>query len=474
MPIQDYLIDRAHLPAIAELSARPHGLDARAPGAPRPTADQTAALNALRRAQARLINDAQAFFAALPPLAPRAEPEGLEDATLRPAALHLTALMSRQAVVAGSRAPHGGGLAVLSEALSNAAPPVARTLYVAGMWADWHQNDLDEYNASPDSAMPPALRQHIAAHDAVARRPAETSLWRLIDTAHRRGMRLMAIDCAATASLAAETQLGLRLSNQVRNYFAYQIVRDDPQSGRWLAWMEEKYVNRFEDVPGLAELTGAIGLRLPPGAGTPAARPLILRADRGEGINRPSGEYFWVKADLLLTPNPLIDPDALPLRLSPNGACAVLARPDIGENEYELHHHAVDPAQTLKVIQSDGHAFVLALPNPGDWHRFPRGAYPTIPALIEALRAHGWHDVWPGTTPVLDSAASRLAAERRPGLLFKPDAPLSPRYALSAGELAWHLRQEQAAGAPSKSIGRNDPGGATSERLLRDASRYCR
>ncbi|MBV8046683.1 MAG: hypothetical protein JO171_06000, partial [Paludibacterium sp.] len=158
-------------------------------------------------------------------------------------------------------------------------------------------------------------------------------------------------------------------------------------------------------------------------------------------------------------------------KLALPGSFLVLTRPDIGEEDYELHLHDSDHDIALTLIMRDlaTRAFHVEADRPAQWPNWQRIAqqrYPSLRALRADLQSIGMRDLWPDVTPVLLSEARRLAAERPAGLLRR--ASPASRYQLSGAEIAWvraHLTEFDI-------MERSDPGGYQNDLLLTDSERF--
>ncbi|WP_395607780.1 dermonecrotic toxin domain-containing protein [Pseudomonas sp. B22129] len=190
--------------------------------------------------------------------------------------------------------------------------PVLRELGVRKFFfemfiTDIHQSHLDLFNASASAALPSILSERIELVDTINSAPGVHTYRQLVDEIHANGLQVMALDISASALYvpgaldAPGTASGLpaqldRLT--MFNFFAYKKINADvpslPQE-RWLALIGSGHCNSLQGIPGVAELTGAISLRV---TSRVPALPVRVWADPGAMV--PSIPPLMLKSDLLL------------------------------------------------------------------------------------------------------------------------------------------------------------------------------
>ncbi|AZF05249.1 hypothetical protein [Pseudomonas sp. R5-89-07] len=88
---------------------------------------------------------------------------------------------------------------------------------------------------------------------------------KLIDAAHAQRIRPRALDCLGSTSGQVVNPVNLN-SVQTRlrsmNFHAARLIQADQGTGRWVALVGESHVSQCLGVPGLAEATGAVGVRI--------------------------------------------------------------------------------------------------------------------------------------------------------------------------------------------------------------------
>ena len=272
------------------------------------------------------------------------------------------------------------------------------TLFLEHLLSDAHQALLDTYLLAPETAiMPEALSAYLEDQDTGHRTDptGQYTFRRLVETAKQHGIRIKAIDCYASyylQGLQGNSQGALR--TQAMNYYASQVIeyeQSQPGAGKWVALVGNTHSNRFRDVPGLAELTGAIGLRVEEteGSGDPAVR-LSIQVDDGEALKENKiggGNREYIKGDLVLTrrasggyylsviQTQLREPGQFLIRHAPHSADLVLW---YRSRQGEL-------LATVIQQEEDGSLYIVATRK--DWAMVDRKRYATLGALTADLVA---------------------------------------------------------------------------------------
>lgn len=176
---------------------------------------------------------------------------------------------------------------------------------------DLHQAWLDIYNTSPTHPMPAVVRERLEMGDRWAFQADEFSYTRLVEDAHAQGIKIMALDTTASSVYAPGDLSPFRgmptLSDQLDrvtmfNFFAYKKLTEDHLTlgpHRWVALVGQGHCNTVQNIPGLAELTNSIGIRLERRIAThPLAR---FHRDPGVLIGSPTGSHAFVhQCDMLM------------------------------------------------------------------------------------------------------------------------------------------------------------------------------
>lgn len=258
-----------------------------------------------------LQNSARIFFKNLPWVILPARPAIPEISRLMPLADLVDRIFeSASGLVVGETLNRIASLRFLIESMPALARHV-KTLYMRGLLSDFAQVELNRYFSSGN--MTAQLRTYLSSlgTDPAGRfNPLE-----LVQAARANGVRIQAIDCAASYKMKAplpsvdEQMMSTYLANDIMTGDAYL---NSP--GKWLVVTDAHNTNTFRGLMGISELKGGIGLRIaevgigeelgvdvdpgievprdsPPGATVRQGNPDLLRADLRWKVQAP--EVSW-------------------------------------------------------------------------------------------------------------------------------------------------------------------------------------
>ncbi len=265
-----------------------------------------------------------------------------------------------------------------------------KTLYMEHFLTDLHQVHLDRFTDT--GHMSSTLLDDIRILDrGHLTDPAEVYTFeKLIIKAQQHGLEIRAIDCAASYHLKGVRQATATTRQQMMNYFASRTIRRHQAvmgTHKWVALVGNSHSNTFANtVPGLAELEGAIGLRLvdvPPGTSNG------ITLDAGENVRASLStreEFlkgdFKVEIEVQRTPVSIRAPQPLPMEVR-------LSRPGMFLTEQEpgnLHfiiHRSRDNAIHRTPIQLNAAGKVYV--DRPSWTTVHLQPYEDIDALVLAL-----------------------------------------------------------------------------------------
>ncbi|MDH0746565.1 membrane-targeted effector domain-containing toxin [Pseudomonas sp. GD03842] len=263
-----------------------------------------------------------------------------------------------------------------------------KTLYLEHLLTDLHQADLDRYFET--GQMTKRLLHSLKALDnGHMTDPRKVyNFEQLVIKAREHGLEVRAIDCAASYHLKGLPETTSSTRQEMMNYFASRTIRQHQAvmgKHRWVALVGNSHANRYKNVPGLAELEGAIGVRLDDvSAGT--SRGVFI--DPGEDLRRPmSNQTEFIKSDFMVEMENLNIPQVVrapqPMSLEQR-----LARPgqfvteQIGDTHF-ICHRSRDRAiyRTPVQVSAQGRVFV----DRPSWAAVHLQPYNNIDALIMAL-----------------------------------------------------------------------------------------
>lgn len=141
-----------------------------------------------------------------------------------------------------------------------------KTLYMEHLLTDLHQADLDRFFETGE--MSKTLLHDLKKMDRGHHTDADKvyNFERLVVKAQQQGLEIRAIDCAASYHLKGVSSEAPTTRQQMMNYFAARTLQRHQEvmgSHKWIALVGNSHSNTFQGiVPGIAELTGSIGLRV--------------------------------------------------------------------------------------------------------------------------------------------------------------------------------------------------------------------
>lgn len=255
-----------------------------------------------------------------------------------------------------------------------------RTLYLEHLMTDLHQADLDLFART--GRMPNTLNRYLKSLDRGhwTDSTGTYTFFNLVKTANEHHMRIRAIDCMTSYRVAGLTDADGRAREKMMNYLAHTVIQADQAvlgDDRWIALVGNAHANTFEDVAGVAELEGVIGLRVKDVA---PGEPVGFDADPGEHATDAMGRLAGrVKSDFRLR-------TAVAGRKNPNTPA-----------EFRLTR-AGD-----FFIEQNGDSPTLI-------HRSSDGSVVRTPITIEGKRLYILHSSWPNISGRRYASFAQLAA----------------------------------------------------------------
>lgn len=257
------------------------------------------------------------------------------------------------------------------------------TVYLEHLLHDLHQKDLDAYFRSPAGApMPEPLKDYLDWVDGGHKTdPSGTyTFLRVVEAAKQHRVRPVAID--VLASYMVDGMEGTNVRTVMMNFQAQEIINAyqalSPGT-KWIALVGNSHANNFKGVPGVAELTGGIGVRVED-----------IGGDSVQSIGRDPGEYLadigvegYVRSDFLLEV-----PVAGHL---PREARGLLRAGDFtiirrkGSDETFLYHMSRDETVHQTPIHKDVEGFYILREA---WMNISGRRYASIDDLANALEVH--------------------------------------------------------------------------------------
>ncbi len=227
----------------------------------------------------------------------------------------LNALFSKkEGIVFGESRTQIESKKLLIENMSSLRSAGVKTLYLEQLLSDVHQADIDAYLRASDAIMSPKLRAYLDDMSAgVGIDPDGPYTYHtLIERARRDRINVIALDC--TASYKVSDLLGdyPNARGQMMNYYASSTISQHQAAlgnTKWIALVGNSHTNTFSGIPGIAELTNGIGVRVEPD-------DTLLRStflpDAGRelwdiryGKTSLRADYVWIRPSAQSTPEDL-------------------------------------------------------------------------------------------------------------------------------------------------------------------------
>ncbi|MGY2200124.1 membrane-targeted effector domain-containing toxin [Pseudomonas gingeri] len=219
---------------------------------------------ALRHCRALLLADAGRFFKSHS--VPERPPLSAPGAAAGPRALIEALYRNSEGVVLGENLTDAGSKLFLVTHMATLAEQGVRTLYLERLRTDVEQVHLDTFHKS--GTLSNALDDHLRTLDGdYGNAPSGTcSYHNLISTARVHGIRVQALDCAASDSLRVLEPEMLNRATAL-NYHACQVIQADRVGGRqgkWLALVDIHHAKGYspQGTPGLARLQGVTAVEV--------------------------------------------------------------------------------------------------------------------------------------------------------------------------------------------------------------------
>ena len=265
------------------------------------TSQLSIAHRAFKKMRVKLLADAKTFFVSKP-AKPRVTRPQLASNTSAPD-LFKSLHEHSPGIILGEAHAHQSGKKLLIDNMAELAKSDVKVIYLEHLQTDMHQSLLDDFFKTGKMSL--RLDEFLTNQDLGhgIDPSSRYNFSQLVRQARRHGIEVKALDCAASyheRGTPSETPWLNR--GEMFSYFASQIIRaDQTRTGghKWIALTGNTHANTFQGIPGLAELEGAIGLRVSDSVpGTSQG----LRQALGEVVppNLPGRDYHFLKNDYWL------------------------------------------------------------------------------------------------------------------------------------------------------------------------------
>lgn len=242
----------------------------------------------------KLYTDAQA---AIPSLIPAPRPVlPLLEINADAGSLIRKVFQNSNAMVIGEAPRSVASKRLLIENMAALAEQDVKVLYIQHLFTDLHMYKLEKYRklGARSRAGSSELRVWLESlnEGALKNRSRDYDYYHLIKAAHRHGLEVRPLSSSVSYPLihnpVASAAADVAGDQKMSNYFSYLLINADTAAHperRWVALLDQKLATTYQEVPGIAELHGAISIRV---HDIPQGRPTLVSLDI-EGTNTAFG-----------------------------------------------------------------------------------------------------------------------------------------------------------------------------------------
>ena len=269
------------------------------------TSKRSIAHRAYKELRIKLLADAKAWYQTRP-AKPRVTRPPL-PADISQQELFKRLFEHTDGIICGETHSHQSSKKILIDNMAELSRNNVKTLYMEHLQADMHQSLLDDYLRT--GKMPLRLDKFLEDQDFGHRIESSSAYTfsQLVRTARQHGIRVVALDCAASyypKGVSSDTPWLTRF--EMFSYFASRTIRANQVragAGKWIALMGDSHANTFDSIPGLAELESAIGLRVSDSApgtsrGLHQDISVIIPSDTKHAYYRLLKNDYWLQIDI--------------------------------------------------------------------------------------------------------------------------------------------------------------------------------
>lgn len=254
--------------------------------------------------RAKLEQDSAAFFSNLPssfmqPVLPRFNLHDPQPTIIE------KLLRASDGLVIGESHSAESSKAFLMDNMQLLARQGVKRIYFEHLLTDVHTPLLKAFYRSRTAPMADELRNYLNGIYPLSLN-RYYSFSNVVTKARDAGIKVQPIDCTASYILHDLPDGTNTLRQRMMNYYATEVIQwaqtTKHSPGKWVALVGDSHSNVFKGIPGLAELTGSIGLRIEDS--TPAQR-LGIEPDPGRtaSLGIAKGKAT-VRANLILRVDP--------------------------------------------------------------------------------------------------------------------------------------------------------------------------
>jgi hypothetical protein len=260
-----------------------------------------------------------------------------------------------------------------------------KTLYMEHLLTDFHQADLDAFSKSGE--LSPTLEAYVESLDKGHRTDptGKHTFMAVLKAARENRVRVRAIDCMASYRIGRIEGADPTLRQKMMNYYAKGVIDADQSAqigGNWVALVGNSHANTYQGVPGLAELEGAVGLRI---EDVRVAESAGITPDPGvettDTVGRRAGR---VQSDLRL--QVLVAAPRIEISLENKLPRAGMFTLDESDGQLSIVHRSNEGIAVRTEIKREGKRVYIDRPK---WQRVSGRRFETLADLTIALELMG-------------------------------------------------------------------------------------
>jgi hypothetical protein len=336
-----------------------------------------------KRIRRNLRDDADAFFSTLELPKRPAMPELPANAPLK--SVLKTIFKRSSGLIIGESHAGIGSKQFLIEQMPLLAKLKVKTLYMEHLLTDFHQTDLNAFSRSGE--MSPTLEAYVESLDKGHRTDptGKYTFMAMLKAARENRVRIQAIDCMASYRVDGMESAGRAVRQKMMNYYAKGVIDADQgaRSGdNWVALVGNSHANTYERVPGVAELEGAVGLRI---EDVRVIESAGITPDPGvemtDTLGRRAGR---VQSDLRL--QVLVAAPRIEISLENKLPRAGMFTLDKGDGQLSVVHRSNEGIAVRTEVKREGKRVYIDRPK---WRRVSGRRFETLADLTTALELMG-------------------------------------------------------------------------------------
>lgn len=176
-----------------------------------------------------------------------------------------------------------------------------KRIYLEHLLTDIHTPLIKLFYRSRTASMSEELKSYLRGIYP-PRSDSYYSFQNVVIKAREAGIKIQPIDCTASYMIRDMADANGTLRQRMMNFYATEVIQwvqtTKSHPGKWVALVGDSHTNNYRGVPGLAELTGSIGLRIEDAR---VGQRLGIEADPGRTSSMGIGKgNATVKADFVL------------------------------------------------------------------------------------------------------------------------------------------------------------------------------